>query len=74
MEAILKFNLPDEQSDFESAVNGYKWQLAMWELDRYLRTNTKYASDETPEHTIDALEKTRDELSRILNNYNLSFD
>jgi hypothetical protein len=45
MEAILKFELPDDQVEFNSAVNGSKWQLALWELDQYLRTNTKYAPD-----------------------------
>ena len=71
MKAILEFDLPDDQSDLESAINGYKWQLAMWDMSQYLRSKTKYAPDETSGEVIEALEKARDELFDILNNYNL---
>ena len=71
MKAILEFDLPDDQYDFESAINGYKWESAMWEMNQYLRSVTKYASDETSAEVIEALDKARDELFKILNNYNL---
>lgn len=71
MKAILEFNLPDDQSDFESAINGYKWELAMWDMNQYLRSVTKYAPDETSAEVVEALDKARDELFNILNNYNL---
>lgn len=28
-EIILKFNLPEEQEDFENTINGSKWKSAM---------------------------------------------
>ena len=71
MKAILEFNLPDDQSDFESAVNGYKWQLAVWDMNQYLRSVTKYAPDETSAEVVEALDKARDKLFNILNDYNL---
>jgi len=71
MKAILEFDLPDDQSDFESAVNGYKWQLAVWDMNHYLRSVTKYAPDETSAEVVEALDKARDELFDILKNYNL---
>ena len=71
MKAILEFNLPDDQSDFETAVNGYKWQLAVWDMNQYLRSVTKYAPDETSAEVVEALDKARDELFDILKNYNL---
>ena len=71
MKAILEFNLPDDQSDFESAINGYKWESAMWDMNQYLRSVTKYAPDETSAEVVEALDKARDELFNILNNYNL---
>ena len=74
MEAILKFELPDDQVEFNSAVNGSKWQLALWELDQYLRTNTKYAPDSYHEEKVKALYDTRDELHRIMSSYNLEFE
>ena len=71
MKVTLEFELPDDQSDFDSAMNGYKWQLAVWDMNQYLRSVTKYASDDTSADVIKALDKVRDELFNILDNYNL---
>jgi len=71
MKVTLEFELPDEQSDFDSAMNGYKWELAVWDMNQYLRSVTKYASDDTSADVIEALDKVRDELFNILDNYNL---
>ena len=71
MKVTLEFELPDEQSDFDSAMNGYKWELAVWDMNQYLRSVTKYASDDTSADVIKALDKVRDELFNILDNYNL---
>jgi hypothetical protein len=67
MEAILKFNLPDDQEDFDTAVNGAKWSLAMWELNNWLRSQTKHATDSMSDDTYKAFEDTRDKLYEILN-------
>jgi len=32
IEAVLTFPLPECREEFEDAVNGTQWQLAMWEL------------------------------------------
>ncbi len=45
MKAILEFNLPDDQDDFQDAVNGQKWKLMVWEFDQDLRSKIKYAPD-----------------------------
>ena len=71
MKATLEFNLPQEQEDFEDAANGWKWSHAMWQLDQFLRTKVKYASDDASEESINAFQEARDELHRILNNDNL---
>jgi len=71
MKVTLEFELPDEQSDFDSAMNGYKWELAVWDMNQYLRSVIKYAPDETSEEVFKALDKVRDELFNILDNYNL---
>lgn len=71
MKAILEFNLPEEQEYFEDASNGWKWQHAMWQLDQFLRTKVKYASDDASEESINAFQEARDELHRILNEENL---
>ena len=73
MKAILEFNLPDEQSDFDNAVDGYKWSLAAWELDQHLRSQLKY-NDELTEEQYDTCQEIRDKLWDILGDKNLSFD
>jgi hypothetical protein len=71
MKAILEFNLPEEQEQFEDASNGWKWSHAMWQLDQFLRTKVKYASDDAHEESINAFAEAREELHRILREDNL---
>lgn len=42
MEAILKFNLPEEESEFKTSVNAIKYYTALWDMDQWLRSETKY--------------------------------
>jgi len=74
MEAILKFTLPDEQSDFELATDGYKWQLVAWELNQWLRSQIKYAPEEMSQDVYDAFEQSREKLHEIKRDYILKFD
>ena len=66
MEAILKFNLPDDQEDFNIALDGGKWALSMFELNQWLRSQTKHATDSMSDDTYKAFEDTRDKLYEIL--------
>jgi hypothetical protein len=75
MKAKLKYNLPDEQSEFEDAVNGSKWKTSMWELDQWLRAQYKYMPDaEYSEAAYNAYEKSRERLFEILNENGLSLN
>ena len=65
MKAILKFDLPEEQEEFDCAINGTKWQASMQNLDNYLRNELKY-KDAGEDY-----EKIREELHSILLSYNL---
>lgn len=49
MKAILEFNLPEEQEEFEYAINGSKWASLVWNLDQELRSKIKYSEDITDE-------------------------
>ena len=49
MEAILKFNLPEEQVEFNLAVNGNKWSFVAWKVDQELRSKIKYSESITEE-------------------------
>jgi hypothetical protein len=67
----------EEQDDARVALDGYKWKLAMWDLDQLLRSATKYGSFERREATSeeqDMAEKLRDAIREILNEYNLNLD
>ena len=39
---ILEFNLPEEQSEFERAVNASKYSGALWEIQQYIRDLRKH--------------------------------
>ena len=67
MKATLEFTLPEEQVEFDCAVDGVKWMSAMWDLDQYLRKKIKYESEGMSEDTFKAFEECREKLHEILN-------
>jgi len=76
MKVIIEYEF-EEQDDARVALDGYKWKLAMWDLDQLLRSATKYGSFERREATgveQDMAEKLRDAIREILNEYNLNLD
>ena len=73
MKAILEFNLPEENVEFEFAINASKWCSVCWELEQYLRSKTKYAPDSMSNEVYEALNETRDKLRELLIEYNVKF-
>lgn len=73
MEATLKFNLPEEQPEFDNAVNGWRWSVVAWQLDQHLRSQLKH-NDKLTEEQYDTLQEVRDKLWEIVNEHSLSFD
>ena len=73
MEATLRFNLPDEQPEFETAFNGSKWCCVAWELDQHLRSQLKY-NEKLTEEQYNICQEIRDKLWDILRKKDLSFD
>ena len=74
---ILEFNSEEEANDARVALDGYKWKIAMWELDQLLRTTTKYGSFENREATgveQDMAQKLRDAIREILDEHNLNLE
>lgn len=75
MKAILEFNLPEDQHDFDLAVNGAKAQVTLWEMDQWLRTQYKYMTDEEySEDKYETFEKCREQLREIMFENGLKFD
>jgi hypothetical protein len=66
MKAILEFSLPEEQDEFQTAVDAGKWKAVMWDLDNWLRQYTKYGDPKD----VDA-QNCRDKIYELLNERNL---
>ncbi len=77
---ILEFDRVEEQDDARTALDGYKWKMAMWDLDQLLRSTTKYDvsllkhNEQASEVEYEVAEKLREEIRGILESYNLSLD
>lgn len=65
MNATLNFNLPEDQGDFQAAIDGGKWKSVCFDFDQWLRNKLKYA-DRLPD-----LEEVREELNNMIKNENL---
>ena len=74
MKAILEFNLPEDQQDFDLATKGLKFWSVLYDLDQSLRTKTKYAPDSLPQDKYDAYQEMREELRELMSNNDISFD
>jgi hypothetical protein len=72
MKAILEFNLPEDNHDFQASINGIKYQSAIWDYDQWLRSEMKYS--ELPNETYKAYETCRKELRKILEEDNIQIE
>lgn len=78
---ILEFDAVEEQDEVRSALDGYKWKMAMWDLDQELRSTTKYGKSQIKNDGTEACsvedsvaERYRDLIREILSGYNLLFN
>ena len=74
MKAILKFNLPEDDHEFQMATDGFKFHSVLWDMDQYLRAKIKYPPDDVSDDTLKAFEESRSQLHEFMGNYNVSFD
>jgi len=70
MKAILEFNLPEDQPEFNHAIKGGDWKHVCWEMDQYLRKELKYSDDKSFEE-LNLLQKVREEFNRLMIESNL---
>jgi hypothetical protein len=66
MKAILEFQLPEDNQEFELATKASKMYSTLWELDQWLRVEIKYKDKE--------LDEVRDKLREIMNDNRIDFD
>ena len=74
MQAKLIFNLPEDKQDFDFATQGSNWWNVCWEMDQWLRGQTKHAPDDMSDDTYKALEECREKLREIISENNLYLD
>ena len=72
MKAKLTFNLPEDQADFDFAVQGSKMHLALWDISQELRKLWKY--EELDEKEWDMVERIRNKFYDILDDHQIKLD
>lgn len=77
---VLEFDGIEEADEARTALDGIKWKISMWDLDQLLRSTTKHNvsilkhNEEATDLEYEIAEKIREEIGRILEDYNLSLD
>jgi hypothetical protein len=67
MKAILEFNLPEDNQEFELASKALKMFGTLWDFDVWLRTEIKYNNQEQ-------YEPVREKLRELMNENRIDFD
>jgi hypothetical protein len=73
----IEFDGDEAADDARTALDGYKWKAAMWDLDQELRACTKYGAFEGREATAaeaDVADALRDSIRRILYEWKLNIE
>ncbi len=69
MKAVLEFDLPEDNWEFQAAINGGNYKSAIWNYDQWLRSEMKYS--ELDKKTYEAYDTCRKKLRNILEEDNL---
>ena len=73
MKATLEFNLPEEQVEFNLAVNGNKWSFVAWKIDQELRSKIKYSESITKEQR-DIYQEVRNLINEYMNEQGVDWE
>jgi hypothetical protein len=63
----------DDENDLLVAINGYKFKLALWQVDQFLRSEMKY-NDKLTSEQYDYAEMLRDKLHEFINDFNVTLE
>ena len=74
MKATLEFNLPEDSHEFDMATQGAAMHSVLWDMDQWLRSQTKYAPDDMSEDTHKAFELCREQLHELMFENGIKFD
>lgn len=70
--ATLTFKLPEEQEEFELALNAGAHSTILWELDQVLRGKIKYVPDSQSKEVTQTYQEIRDKLHELLLEYDVT--
>ncbi len=68
----MTFNLPEDQAEFDLAVQGSKMYVALWDISQELRTLWKY--EELKQEEWDMVERIRNKFYEILDENQIKLD
>ena len=77
---ILEFDALEEAQDARTALDGWKWKMAMWDLDQLLRSTTKHGvsildpKKDASSEEMEVAYKIRDEIREMLTNSGLNLE
>ena len=63
----------DDENDLLTAINGYKFKLALWQVDQFLRSEMKY-NDKLTSEQYDYAEIVRNKLHEFINDFNVTLE
>ena len=74
MKAIIEFELPEDQEEYQKANNANKMYLALWDIKQLFRSTLKYNPAGLNDEQLEQWEEMRGEFFEILDNNDLKFD
>lgn len=72
MKAILEFDLPEDNHEFQNATQGAKMKSVLWEMREYIRHRLKY--DEYNYDQFEVLDACQSKLIDLLFEENIDLD
>lgn len=72
MKAKLTFQLPEDQAEFDLAIQGSKMYSALWDISQELRQIWKY--EELKDEEFKMVERIRDKFHEILDDNQIRLD
>ena len=74
MEAILKFALPDDKTEFEAATKSMDWAILAWDIEQYIRNRLRYQTEKLDTSSAkEELDLLRNELHSLMEDSGLQF-
>ena len=77
MKVTIEFDGDEEREELRTALDGYKWKGAIWDLDQKLREITKYGNvygKEATDQERELADRLRTELREILEEWDLNLE